>query len=75
MILSDDEKLYSTGDVAKKCGVAKATIYTWINRGEIGDVRNRTEGGTRIFTEEDLQRFLKYAESKKGRKKRKGKNE
>ena len=73
MILSDNEKLYSTSDVAEKCGVARTTIHTWINRGEVEDVKIRTEGGMRIFTEEDLQRFMKYANSKRGRKKKKRK--
>jgi len=58
------EKFYSTIDIARACGVSKSTIYQWIIRGKLSDVKIRNNRGDRIWTQSDLDRFVAYAKSR-----------
>ena len=46
---------YSIGDVAKRCGINPVTLRAWQRR--YGLLKpQRSEGGHRLFDEEDIQR-------------------
>ena len=44
---------YSTGDVCKKAGISRATLFRWLKAG-ILDKYHKNRRGWRIYTEEDL---------------------
>ena len=57
------KKYYLTEDIARACGVSGNTIRWWIYQGYIRDVKKDTSG-RRIFTPEDMDRFIVYANSR-----------
>lgn len=55
---------FTIKDIAEACGVSGSAVRKWIYRGKIADVKRRNKLGHRLFTSEDLDRFVEYAESR-----------
>jgi len=56
--------IYTTGQIAKVCGVSPQAIRKWIYEGKVEDTEIKDDYGRRIFTQRDLERFKNYAESR-----------
>lgn len=54
----DPERFWSYRDVAKKCGVSRSTVTTWVNRGQVKKVE---VDGLPCIPDEELRRLLKNA--------------
>jgi DNA-binding transcriptional MerR regulator len=56
---------YSTGQVAKKIGVAKKTLLRWLECGELPGPNSLTLGAIkyRVWSEKDLERAKQYRET------------
>ena len=52
----------NTENVAKVIGVSKSTLLRWISTGLIDDVK-RDERGWRYWTNEDVQRVIRFKET------------
>jgi excisionase family DNA binding protein len=50
-------KTYTTGKIAKLCGVTKVTVLRWIKRGELKAYQ--LPGGQNRITEADFKEFAK----------------
>ena len=55
----EEEKIYTTNEVLKIAGIARATLYNWLKKGKIPEVP-RDRNNYRIFSEKDLQGILDY---------------
>ena len=55
--------LYTSGDIANLCGVARSTACNWLNRGNIPLPKITTVGGISLWTEVQAQEIkTKYDE-------------
>ncbi len=52
--------LYTTGELAKKCNVSVRTIQYYDERGILVPT-DLTEGGRRLFSEEDVAHWKRFA--------------
>lgn len=55
--------MYSIGDFAKRIGVTVQTLRNWDRMGKLSPARV-TEGGTRYYSEEQLEEYLKVRKFK-----------
>lgn len=55
-------KVYRTKDVLRTVGICSNTLYDWINRGKIPEVK-KDRNHRRIFTETDIERIKAFKNS------------
>ncbi|MGH8529409.1 MAG: MerR family transcriptional regulator [Nevskiales bacterium] len=54
---------FSAQEAAKAAGISKATLLRWIKGGRIGDAAKRDRNGWRLFTDREVQRIRRVAQS------------
>ena len=54
--LNDNSNIYTTGEIAKLCGVSVRTVQYYDDRGILVP-SELSEGGRRLYTEDDLKRM------------------
>lgn len=57
----DGKRFYRTNEALRIIGISKATWFRWLKEKKIEDVAHKDIRGWRLFTEEDIQRIRKYA--------------
>ncbi len=55
----------STNEAAQRIGISRQTLLRWFREGKVADVR-RDRRNWRIFSDEDIARIRKWAESLPG---------
>lgn len=68
--ISEDAKLLSTADIAKRLNVHRSTVWLWIDRGMLPSERHGAFHGVKPF---ELRRFLSMYEPPPTQKKRRRK--
>jgi DNA-binding transcriptional MerR regulator len=53
------KKHYTTGQLAKKLGVCKNTIFYWLNTGKIEEPKREEISGFRYWTEKEVRNIQK----------------
>ena len=71
--ISEDDRLLSTSDVAKQCGVHRTTVWLWIKRGMLKSEKHGSFHGVRPREVKRLLEF--YAPPPKSKRKRKTKKQ
>ena len=59
----DGRKFYRTSEALIKVGISKATWFRWVKSKKIQDVKHKDIRGWRLFTDEDVSRIKKFANS------------
>lgn len=57
----DGKTFFRTNEALKKIGISKATWFRWLKEKKLPDVRHKDLRGWRLFTDEDIERIRKYA--------------
>ncbi|MFQ5603548.1 MAG: MerR family transcriptional regulator [bacterium] len=57
----EGKQFYRTNEAMSIIGISKATWFRWLKEKKIRDVRHKDLRGWRLFTEEDIERIRKYA--------------
>ncbi|MFC1994702.1 helix-turn-helix domain-containing protein [Chloroflexota bacterium] len=53
----DGQLFYRTKETCEKAGISRSTLFRWLNKGILQDVKHRDRRGWRLFTEEDIERL------------------
>ena len=56
MLNEEEEKLFTTGEIAEKCGVSVRTVQYYDEKGLVRPTE-RTEGGRRLYNDASLNRM------------------
>jgi transposase-like protein len=69
----DGQTYYRTAEVYRTLGIAKNTLYRWLQKESIGEAEHRDSRGWRLFTQDELDklersinRIVKVKNPKKG---------
>ena len=57
----EGKRFYRTNEALKIIGISKATWFRWLKEKKVGDVAHKDIRGWRLFTEEEVERIRKYA--------------
>jgi len=57
------KKYYTTHEACKKARISRATFFRWLKKGIISDVAHKDRRGWRLFTDDDIKRLKKEADS------------
>jgi len=55
----NDDRRYSTREVADKVGISKETLLRWLRAGKITEP-DRDRNGWRIFSEDEIEEILRF---------------
>ena len=55
------KRFYRTNEALKIIGISKATWFRWLKEKKVEDVAHKDIRGWRLFTEEEVERIRKYA--------------
>jgi predicted site-specific integrase-resolvase len=74
-VIIDGQTYYRTAEVYRTLGIAKNTLYRWLQKESIGETEHRDSRGWRLFTKDELDklersmnRVVKVINPKKGMK-------
>ncbi len=48
-------KYYRTAEVYRAIGISRNTLFSWLQRGVLGETELRDRRGWRLFTQDDLE--------------------
>ena len=57
----EGKRFYRTNEALKIIGISKATWFRWLKEKKVEDVAHKDIRGWRLFTEEEVERIRKYA--------------
>ena len=57
----EGQRFYRTNEALKIIGISKATWFRWLKEKKVEDVAHKDIRGWRLFTEEEVERIRKYA--------------
>ncbi len=57
----EGKRFYRTNEALKIIGISKATWFRWLKEKKVEDVAHKDIRGWRLFTEEEIERIRKYA--------------
>ncbi len=57
----EGKRFYRTHEALKIIGISKATWFRWLKEKKVEDVAHKDIRGWRLFTEEEVERIRKYA--------------
>lgn len=57
----EGKRFYRTNEALKIIGISKATWFRWLKEKKVEDVAHKDIRGWRLFTEEEVKRIRKYA--------------
>lgn len=57
----EGRRFYRTNEALKIIGISKATWFRWLKEKKVEDVAHKDIRGWRLFTEEEVERIRKYA--------------
>ena len=57
----EGKRFYRTNEALKIIGISKATWFRWLKEKKIEDVVHKDIRGWRLFTEEEVEKIRKYA--------------
>jgi len=57
----EGKQFYRTNEALQRIGISKATLFRWLKENKIADVKHKDLRGWRLFTEEDIERIRKHA--------------
>jgi len=57
----EGKRFYRTNEALKLIGISKATWFRWLKEKKVEDVAHKDIRGWRLFTEEEVERIRKYA--------------
>lgn len=60
-IIIEGKQFYRTNEALKLIGISKATWFRWLKEKKVGDVNHKDVRGWRLFTDADIERIKKYA--------------
>jgi predicted site-specific integrase-resolvase len=52
-----DQTYYRTAEVYRILGVTRNTLYRWLRKESIGEVKHRDSRGWRLFTQDELDKL------------------
>ncbi len=55
------KRFYRTNEALKIIGISKATWFRWLKEKKVEDVAHKDIRGWRLFSEEEVERIRKYA--------------
>ena len=57
----EGKRFYRTNEALKIIGISKATWFRWLKEKKVEDVVHKDIRGWRLFTDEEVERIRKYA--------------
>ncbi|MFQ5652995.1 MAG: MerR family transcriptional regulator [bacterium] len=60
-VVIEGKQFYRTNEALSLIGISKATWFRWLKERKIQDVKHKDVRGWRLFTQEDIERIRKYA--------------
>ena len=57
----EGKQFYRTNEALDRIGISKSTWFRWLKERKIDDVGHKDLRGWRLFTESDIRRIRKYA--------------
>ena len=57
----EGKRFYRTNEALKLIGISKATWFRWLKEKKVEDVAHKDVRGWRLFTDEEVERIRKYA--------------
>ncbi|MCH8873837.1 hypothetical protein IH824_13885 [candidate division KSB1 bacterium] len=57
----EGKRFYRTNEALKIIGISKATWFRWLKEKKVEDVAHKDIRGWRLFTDEEVERIRKYA--------------
>ena len=60
-IIIEGKQYYRTNEALKLIGISKATWFRWLKEKKVNDVNHKDVRGWRLFTDADIERIKKYA--------------
>ncbi len=57
----EGKRFYRTHEALKIIGISKATWFRWLKEKKVADVAHKDIRGWRLFTEEEVERIRKHA--------------
>ena len=57
----EGKRFYRTNEALKIIGISKATWFRWLKEKKVEDVAHKDVRGWRLFTDEEVERIRKYA--------------
>ncbi len=53
-LISNERKYYRTCEVYRMVGISRNTLFSWLQKGVLGEKELRDRRGWRLFTEDDI---------------------
>jgi len=57
----EGKRFYRTNEALKIIGISKATWFRWLKEKKVEDVAHKDLRGWRLFTDDEVKRIRKYA--------------
>ena len=54
-MITNGTKYYRTGEVYRMVGISRNTLFSWLQRGVLGETELRDRRGWRLFTQDDVE--------------------
>jgi len=56
-VIIDGQTYYRTAEVYGRLGIARNTLYRWLQKGILGEIEFRDSRGWRLFTQDEIDKL------------------